>query len=175
MSRVLLSAISRYVRIISMISHGLGLVAMYGLFVMMGILTYAVIANNLLNSPAVWVMEMAQFSMAAYYLIGGGYTLKEGAHVRMDVFYERWGPRAKAIVDSITGLAMLFFLGLLVWGGIESTKYSLDYSQRNFTAWAPPLAPIKILMTTGMALMLLQAIAIFLKDIVKAIGKELPE
>lgn len=175
MSSALLRAIDGYIRVVSKTNQAVGVFAMYLLFVMMGILTYAVISNSILNSPAMWVMEMAQFSMAAYYLLGGGYTLKEGAHVRMDVFYERWGPRTKAIIDSITGIALLFYLCVLVWGGVESTQYSLEYKQKNFTAWGPPLAPIKIIMTCGMALMLLQAIAIILQDIMKACGKKLPE
>lgn len=169
-----LRAVARFVRAVNAANQAVGLATMYLLFVMMGILTYAVVANVVLKSPAIWVMEMAQFSMAAYYLLGGGYTLKEGAHVRMDVFYERWGPRAKAVVDAVTGVALLFYLVVLVWGGIESTQYSLEYSQKNFTAWGPPLAPIKIIMTAGMALMLLQGVAIVLQDIVKALGKELP-
>lgn len=173
-SNLLLRAIARYVRAINATNHAVGHVAMYLLFVMMGILTYAVISNVILKSPAIWVMEMAQFSMAAYYLLGGGYTLKEGAHVRMDVFYERWGPRTKAVVDSFTGVALLFYLGILVWGGIESTQYALEYSQKNFTAWGPPLAPIKIIMSVGMGLMLLQGVALVLQDLVKACGKELP-
>lgn len=174
MTNAFLRAVARFVRAVNATNHAVGHIAMYLLFVMMGILTYAVISNVVLKSPAIWVMEMAQFSMAAYYLLGGGYTLKEGAHVRMDVFYERWGPRAKAVVDSFTGLVLLFYLVVLVWGGIESTQYSLEYSQKNFTAWGPPLAPIKIIMTVGMALMLLQGVAIILQDIVKALGKELP-
>lgn len=173
-SSLALRAIARFARTVNATNQAVGLLTMYLLFVMMGILTYAVVANVILKSPAIWVMEMAQFSMAAYYLLGGGYALKEGAHVRMDVFYERWSPRAKAVVDSVTGIALLFYLVVLVWGGIESTQYSLEYSQKNFTAWGPPLAPIKIIMTAGMALMLLQGIAIILQDIVKALGKELP-
>ena len=175
MTRSLIGLLHRYIRIVNKVNQGVGLVTMYLLFVMMGILTYAVITNSVLNSPATWVMEMAQFSMAAYYLLGGGYTLKEGAHVRMDVFYERWGPRTKAVIDSITGIALLFYLVVLVWGGIESTQYSIEYNQKNFTAWGPPLAPIKIIMTFGMILMLLQAIAIILEDLIKACGQQLPE
>lgn len=174
MTHTLLRVVARFVRAVNATNEVVGRITMYLLFVMMAVLTYAVVSNVVLKSPAIWVMEMAQFSMAAYYLLGGGYTLKEGAHVRMDVLYDRWGPRTKAVADSFTGLVLLFYLVVLVWGGIESTRYSLEYDQKNFTAWAPPLAPIKIIMSAGMGLMLLQGLAIVAQDIVKACGKELP-
>jgi len=150
-----------------------GVFTMYLLFVMIGILTYAVISNVVFKSPAIWVMEMAQFTMAAYYLLGGGFTMQEGAHVRMDVLYDRWGKRTKAIVDSITGLLLLFYLGVVLHGAISSTQYALEYGQKNYTAWGPPMAPIKIIMTIGCLSMLLQAVAYFIRDVTAALGKKL--
>ena len=140
---------------------------------MMAILTYAVIANVIIKSPAMWVMEMAQFSMAAYYLLGGGFTMQEDAHVRMDVLYGKWSPRVRAVVDCFTSFFLIFYLVVLFWGGVLSTEYALEYNQKNFTAWAPPMAPIKIIMTVGVLLMLLQAISMWMKSVAKAFGKEL--
>lgn len=167
------AGIRAYCQTVDAINRWVGEFVMYGLFVMMAILTWGVFTNVILKSPAIWVMEMAQFSMAAYYLLGGGYTLQQEAHVRMDVFYERWGPRMKAAVDVFTGLFLLFYLVVLIWGGVSSTIYSLEYNQKNFTAWAPPLAPIKIIMTAGMALMLAQALSLFFKDIGRALSLRL--
>ena len=164
--------LKRYVHAVDATNKVVGRFTMYLLFGMMAILTYAMIANVVLNSPAIWVMEMAQFSMAAYYLLGGGFTFQEEAHVRMDVFRERWGPRTRVIFDAITDLILIFYLIVLLAGGISSTQYALEYSQKNYTAWAPPLAPIKIIMTTGILLMLLQAVARFITDVAAATRKE---
>ncbi|MDQ8205162.1 TRAP transporter small permease subunit [Pelagicoccus sp. SDUM812003] len=154
-----------YVRWVDRINKWLGLAVMYLVFVMMGILIFAAISRTAFDKPYLWVMEMAQFTMAAYYLLGGGFSLQEGAHVRMDVFYEKWSPRTKAKVDSVTALALISYLVILLWGGYSSSLYALEYGQKNYTAWAPPLAPIKIIMTIGILLMLLQAISIFIKDL----------
>lgn len=159
------TGVRTYCCVVDKTNQAVGQVAMYGLFVMMGILTWAVFTNVVLKSPAIWVMEMAQFSMAAYYLLGGGYTMQQEAHVRMDVFYDRWGPYTKAVVDVCTGLFLLTYLVVLVVGGVSSTMYSFEYNQKNFTSWGPPLAPIKTIMTLGMALMLAQALSLFFKDI----------
>jgi len=61
----------------------------------------------------------------------------------------------------------------LLTGGISASKYALKYGQVNYTPWGPPLAPIKIIMTIGILLMLLQVIATFFKDLAKARGKDL--
>lgn len=160
-----------YCLIVDKLNGAIGNLVMYGLFVMMGILTWGVFTNVVLKSPAIWIMEMAQFSMAAYYLLGGGYTMQQEAHVRMDVVYDRFSPRFKAIADLSTGVILLFYLGILVWGGISSTAYAFEFDQKNFTAWRPPLAPIKTIMTVGMALMLAQAISLLFKDFARVLGR----
>ena len=66
-----------------------------------------------------------------------------------------------------------FYLVVLLIGAISSIEYALAYGQKNYTPWAPPLAPIKIIMAFGIVLMLLQAIATFFKDLAKVRGEEI--
>ena len=75
--------------------------------------------------------------------------------------------------DALTAGLLIFYLVVLLIGGISSTEYALSYGQKNYSSWAPPLAPIKIIMTIGIALMLLQVIAVFFKDLAKARGEPL--
>jgi TRAP-type mannitol/chloroaromatic compound transport system permease small subunit len=145
---------------------------MYLVFLMMGVLLFAALSRSIFDKPYIWVMELAQFSMAAYYLLGGGYSMQEGAHVRMDVLYERWSKRRKALVDVVTSVALLFYLVVLLWGGYASSEYAVEYGQKNYTAWGPPLAPIKIIMSIGILLMLLQSISMLIKDMFVLFNRE---
>jgi TRAP-type mannitol/chloroaromatic compound transport system permease small subunit len=154
------------------INHAVGHVAMYLLVVLLGILTWSVLTKSL-GTPAHWVMEMAQFTMAAYYLLGAGFSMQQGAHVRMDFLYERWKPRRRSLVDSVTSVFLIFYLVMLVIGGWSSSADAIEYGQRNRTLWAPYMAPIKIIMTTGMFLMLLQSTAELVRDVCRACGFEL--
>lgn len=165
-------AIKAYVRIVNRLNRTVGKFTMYLVFMMMGILFFAAITRSFFNVPFVWVIEMAQFTMAAYYMLGGGYSMQLGAHVRMDVFYERWSPKRKAFTDSITSFFLVFYLVFLLYGGFSSTEYSIMYNQKNYSAWAPPMAPIKVIMTFGIFLMLLQAIATFFRDLAFVRGEE---
>ena len=166
-------AVKTYVRCVEAVNRKVGKFAIYMVFAMMGLLLFESISRTIFNAPHIWVIEMAQFLMAAYYLLGGGYSMILKGHVRMDLLYGRWSPKRQALADVITASMLIFYLVFLLVGGISSIEYAVKYGQKNYTPWAPPLAPIKIIMTIGIVLMLLQAIAIFFRDLAKARGEEI--
>jgi len=163
-----------YVRYIDKTNKAVGKFSMYLVFAMMGILLYESISRTIFNAPHIWVVESAQFLMAAYYLLGGGYSLILEGHVRMDLLYGRWSARGQALSDLFTAFLLIFYMVFLLTGGISASKYALEYGQVNYTPWAPPLAPIKLIMTFGIFLMLLQVIATFFKDLAKVRGETIP-
>ena len=165
-------AIKAYVRYIEAFNRRVGRVMMYGIFVMMGILLWSSISKTFFI-PSLWTLEMAQFSLTAYYMLGGAYSLQLGSDVRMDLVYGAWSDRTKAWVDAFSVFALIFYLGVLLHGGFTSTGYALEYSERSYSAWRPYMAPIKITMCIGIFMMILQAVAEFFKDIAKIRGEEL--
>ena len=78
-----------YVRIVDYISDKVGIVAMALIAAMIGILLLDAVTRNLIKMPLHWCIELAQFTLAAYYFMGGPMTLKNNDHVRMDLFYDR--------------------------------------------------------------------------------------
>ena len=146
---------------------------MYLVFVMMFILILSFVTRNIINIPLIWIIEMAQFVMTGYYLLGGGYSMLTDDHVRMDLIYSKFNDKTKALLDSFTSVFLFFYLVVLLIGSISSLTYTIDTNQRLFTAWAPYVWPIKSIMTFGILLMLLQSIAIFFKDLAKVLNKEL--
>lgn len=167
-------AVRLYVRYVDAVSRVVGRFAMYGIFAMIGLLLYSVITKTLFL-PAIWTLELAQFAMAAYYLLGGGYSMQLDSHVRMDLLYSRWSFRRQAFADSITSFCLVFYLILLLYGGFSSTSYAIQYGETSYSSWSPVMAPIKIIMTGGISLMLLQAVATFFKDLARARGLSLDE
>lgn len=164
------SVILNYVRFVDRLNRFIGRIAMLLIFAMIGILLYSSITKTFFL-PSLWTLEMAQFTMVAYYLLGGGYSLQLHSHVRMDLLYGRWSSRTRAIVDAFTVVFLSFYLVLLFYGGLSSTAYALKYGEESYSAWAPQMAPIKIIMCVGVFLMLLQAVAVFFKDLARAIGR----
>jgi TRAP-type mannitol/chloroaromatic compound transport system permease small subunit len=166
-------AVKIYVQYIDAANKAVGKFSMYLVFAMMGILLFESISRTIFNLPHIWVVEMAQFIMAAYYLLGGGYSMILDGHVRMDLLYGRWSAKRQALADVLTAPLLIFYLVFLLIGAYSAVKYAITYGQVNYTPWGPPLAPIKIAMTIGIVLMLLQVIAIFFRDLAKAKGETL--
>lgn len=196
-----------YVRTIDAMNYRIGRVMMYGVFVMMGILLWSTFTKvgsdmGLGINPSLWTLETAQFAMVAYYMIGGPYAIQMGSNVRMDLFYGNWSARRKAWVDAVTVFFLIFYLAVLLWGGLSSASYSLGdfrgeplsyfagiiggfltggpegaaeqigFLERSNSVWRAYLWPIKLLMVLGIFLMLLQAISEFFKDIFRIRGVE---
>lgn len=166
------SFIKGYVRYIDWFNRRVGRLMMYGIFAIVGILLWSSISKTFFL-PSLWTLESAQFAMVAYYILGGAYAMQLEADVRMDLFYGEWSPRTRAWVDAFTVVFLLFFLGVLLYGGFESTAYSLEYDQRSRTAWRPYLWPIKAVMCLGFVMMILQTISEFFKDIARIRGEEI--
>lgn len=160
-----------YVRVVDQVNYRIGRFVMYGIFLMIGILLWSSVSKTFIL-PSDWTLETAQFAMVAYYILGGAYSIQLGSNVRMDLFYGSWSDRTKARVDSITIVFLIVFLAVLLYGAIESTTYSLKYSERSPTAWRPYLWPIKITMCIGILMMILQCISELIKDIWRIRGEK---
>jgi len=164
--------VRKYVSVVDAINYRVGRIMMYGIFVMVGILLWSSISKTFLL-PSLWTLEIAQFAMVAYYIMGGPYAMQMGANVRMDLFYGSWSIKQKAWVDVFTIFCVIFYLGVMLYGAYDSTAYSIKYGERSPTAWRPYLWPIKLTMIVGFFLMLLQAISELFKDIAKIKGEQI--
>jgi TRAP-type mannitol/chloroaromatic compound transport system permease small subunit len=164
--------VKTYVRIVDSWSYYMGLFSMYLIFAMIAILSYASIMK-VFFLPSNWTVEMAQFVMVAYFTLGGAYTLKEGEHVRMDLLYSGFTMRGKVKIDLFTSFVLIGFLVMLQIGGVSSLIYAFQYGEKSFSAWAPIMWPIKVVMNIGIFLTLLQAVALFFKDWAEFRGEKL--
>lgn len=162
----------KYVKTIDAINYRIGRLAMYLIFVMIGVLMWSSISKTFFL-PSLWTLETAQFVMVAYYILGGPYSIQLGSNVRMDLFYGGWSPRTKAWVDLFTVFFLLFYLVVLLYGAYESTSYAFQYGERSYSSWRPFMWPIKTIMCLGIFMMILQTISELLKDLARIRGQEL--
>jgi TRAP-type mannitol/chloroaromatic compound transport system permease small subunit len=160
-----------FVKTVDALNYRVGRFAMYLIYVLGAVLIGSTLSRLIIGAPFSWALEMSQFILSAYYLLGGAYAWQQGAHVRMDLLYGRWTLRQRAMVDAITVIFVIFYLIVLFAGGISSTNYAIVYKQQNYSAWAPLLWPVKAVMTAAVFLMLLQAISSLFKDIAEYRGK----
>ena len=154
---------------------------MYMIFIMIGTLLLGAVTRNILGIPLSWTVEMAQFTITAYYILGGPYSMQMDDHVRMDLIYGLYSDKTKAKIDVFTNIFLLVYLIVLLIGvilsntrpshpAISSTQYAIEYGQRKFSQWNPSMIPIKLIMTFGIFLMILQTFSTFFKDLAKSRG-----
>lgn len=183
-----------YIRMVDAMNRFIGRIAMYLVFALIAVLLWSS-ASKVFMTPSMWTLETAQFVMMAYFVLGGPYSIQLGSNVRMDLFYGDWSLKTKAWVDAFTVFFLLFYLGVLLYGGLVSTAYSLGYFgsepfdfflnlawtfltegpssageelgflERSSTAWRPMMWPIKVVLCVGIFLMILQTLAEFFRDI----------
>jgi len=72
------------------------------------LVTVDVILRYLFRVSFVAVQELEWHMFALIFLLGGGYTLRHNAHVRVDVIYQRLGRKARAWINIIGSLIFLF-------------------------------------------------------------------
>ena len=154
-----------YVRVVDKAADYVGYVAMALIFVMIGVLLLDAVMRNVVQIPLHWCVEFAQFTLAAYYFMGGAWSLKNDSHVRMDLFYARLSPRGQSWMDLATIGCLLFYLSVLLFGSVSSLNYAITTNEKRFSIWNPSMIPIKSLMAACIVLMLLQTISLAFKHI----------
>ena len=109
-------------------------------------------------------LEIQWYLFGAIFLLAAGYTLKHNGHVRIDVLYGRWPPRARAWIDLLgTALFLLPLCALMVWlswpGFVESwQRGEVSSDAGGLIRW-----PVRLLIPLGFALLGLQGVSEIIK------------
>jgi TRAP-type mannitol/chloroaromatic compound transport system permease small subunit len=133
-------------------------------------LTYEVIARYAFHAPTVWAYDTSYMLYGAHFMLGAGYTLLQGGHIRTDIFYQNWSPRTQGIIDAALYL-FLFFPGItffFVMGFIEASHSWSIGELSDASPWRPPLYPLKIVIPVTALLLLIQGVSEFLKSLYAA-------
>jgi len=142
-----------------------GRVMSFGILFMFVLVLSEVIRRYFFNAPTVWGTELTQFIFGMYVILSGGHILRWGGHVNVDILYNRFGTRAKAIIDIGTFFLFFLFCGMMLLYGGSLAWESLSIWEHSNSAWHPPIYPVKMMIPIGAFLVLLQGIAKLIRDI----------
>jgi TRAP-type mannitol/chloroaromatic compound transport system permease small subunit len=105
-------------------------------------------------------LELQWYLFAAAFLIGGAYTLKHGAHVRVDVLLDRCPPRVRRAIDfGGSWLLLVPFAAFLVWISLDPVLRSIELREGSPDPGGLPRYLVKPLIPLGALLLLLQGVA----------------
>ena len=98
----------RIIAVIDGFTHRIGKTVMWLSLAIVLLVACDVGMRYFLNKSYVMVRELEWHIYALLFLLAAGYTLKEDAHVRVDVLYQHFSPRMRAAVNAIGCLIFLF-------------------------------------------------------------------
>lgn len=122
------------------------------------------------NAPTVWGMELAVLLFGPYFLLAGPYVLHQKGHVAMDLLRQRLNVQADRLVELVNLPIIVAFCAILLWFSLPAAIDSFNYSETSFSAWNPPIWWTKAAVPLSLVLMLLQALAEFLRVLFRAPG-----
>jgi TRAP-type mannitol/chloroaromatic compound transport system permease small subunit len=138
------------------------------------VVAYEIIARYVFHRPTIWAVETMIYGCAIIYVMAAAWALLEGRHVKIDMLYERFSPRGRAVLDSFTFLFFLLYLGMMLWATAKFAYNSTIILEESDSPWRPPLWPMKVFMALGILLVLLQGVAKFIRDLYLAVtGRDL--
>jgi len=163
-----------FIKAIDAANDWVGRVLQYFLFAIFFLLMMEVVRRYVFNSPTVWANELSQLFFGTYAILSGGYVLRTGGHVNVDIIYSHFSKKTQAVCDICTFTLFFLFMGMMVWMGWEMGWESMSRFETSESAWDPPIWPIKMMIPTGAALLLLQGVCKLILDIFTLLDIEPP-
>jgi TRAP-type mannitol/chloroaromatic compound transport system permease small subunit len=111
-------------RIFDKVSNIIGHICGVLMIVMTLNVFYNVIMRYFFKQGSIGMQELEWHFFSLIILFGISYALKEDAHVRVDVLYERFTPKNKALVNVVGGVIFLLPICILIATG--STEFVLE-------------------------------------------------
>jgi len=135
--------------------------------------TVDVLMRYAFHTSYVLVQELEWHLFAILFLVAAGYTHLKGDHVRVDIFYARMSPRAKAMIDLAGSLVFLFpTCFLLVWTSFPFIRASVGVLEGSpDPGGLPGRYLLKMAIPVGFMLLGLQGVSELVKN-VGALRKE---
>ncbi|SVA65617.1 uncharacterized protein METZ01_LOCUS118471 [marine metagenome] len=129
-------------------------------------MAYEVIARKFFLAPTYWAYDMSRFFYGAMFMLGAGYALSRGVHIRADFLYRNFKVKTQGLVDF--WLYLFFYFPGLSFFLYMTTGFVIESIQRGEkgmdTAWMPYMWPIKSCLWFGIVFLLIQGVSEFLKS-----------
>ena len=134
------------------------------------IMVYEVFMRYVFTAPTVWVYDLSRMMYGALFILGAGYALSKGVHIRADFIYRNFSVKTQGMVDAALYICF-YFPGMLIflWTAMDFAGVSWVRMEKGMdTAWMPLVAPIKSALPIGVFFLLVQGVSELLKSIYAA-------
>lgn len=145
----------------------IGAITAFAMVLMILNVFYDVVARYFFRTGSIGMQEMEWHLFSVIILLGISYTLKEDGHVRVDLIYDRWTPKTKAVVNMVG--AVLFILPIAVLVGLSSIDNAMEAFNSMEQSGDPGGLPyrwiVKGLIPLSFLLLIIVDIGFFIKNL----------
>ena len=152
------------IRAIDAINEAVGRVVVLLAILFAGIIIYDVVMRYALNAPTRWAFDLSKQLYGFYFILLGGYALRHGSHVRVDLVLERLAPGVTRIVEILGYLIFFFpFAWIFLTRSYDFAATSWAQNETTYGAVALPVYPLKAALCVAAGLLLIQGVSEVLK------------
>lgn len=147
------------------------LAASAGMFLVMPLMlltTGDVISRSFFNKPVAGTLELSEYLLVVFVLLGAAYTQQVKGHVGVDFLTSRFSPQSRSFCQVLTTLASLFIVTVLVWQGFLEGLHERTVSDM----WRIPQSPFRLLVAAGGLLLWLELFIDFLESLARLMGRQ---
>ncbi len=129
-------------------------------------MVYEVLARKFFLAPTIWAYDISRFLYGALFMLGAGYALSKGVHIRADFLYRNFKTKTQGIID-FTLYILFYFPGLIVFLYMTTgfLQESIMRGERGMdTTWMPYMWPIKTCLWLGIIFLLIQGVSELFKS-----------
>ncbi len=154
-----------YIVAVEKLSGASGVFVAYWSMIAVFVYYYEVIARYVFNSPTNWAHESMFLMFGMQYLLSGAFALRDDAHVRVDVIYEKFSAQTRTMIDIVTSFFFFVFTLTLMGTGYLFAMDSVDVWEVSFTEWGIQYWPVKLTIVLGAILLTLQGSVKLMRDV----------
>jgi TRAP-type mannitol/chloroaromatic compound transport system permease small subunit len=163
-----------YGKTIGSVSERIGQGAALLILPLIATIVYSVMVRYLMNEIVHWAFEISIFLYGIMVTIGGAYTLKHKAHVRVDVLADYLGPRGRCILDVVSFLVIFGVCCMIAYIGTRAAWMSTLRLERSTlqTPFDPQIWWFRWFIPVSATLIALQSVAEIFQSL-RTLGAEL--
>jgi len=129
------------------------------IFLIVFSMLYEVISRYVFHAPTTWGMELATLLFGPYFLLGGAYLLHMRGHVSLDLLQKKLSAKNQRLLDLFSYVIIIVFSIIMFSYSFSHAMQAWEYKETSFSAWNPPIWPIKFAIPISVVLLGLQSVA----------------
>lgn len=164
------------IRVVDWLSRVTGYIAAAGIFLLISVILYEVLARFFFNAPTVWAYDVSYMLNGSVILLAGALAMKTDQHVVIDILSQLFSLRTKMIIETTVFILLLLpalgFLCIVSWKQFWVAYQSGLVEQ--VSPWRPLLWPFRLMIAFGLSCLWLQILSKTLSSAARLVGASGP-